>query len=101
MFVAINKKNVITAISERCFSISGHTTRVHETNLPKSEWHTLIGSKLNAGERKPLKELKVAFICNWNDCCGISTYTKFLVDAMRPKVKEIFIFSEEVPAATE
>ncbi len=95
MFVAVNKKNVIMAVSEKYFAISGHTTKVCEANLPKSDWHTLIGTKANEGAEKVIKDLKVAFICNWNDCCGISTYTKFLVDAMRPKVKEIRIFSEE------
>lgn len=43
---------------------------------------------------KELKDLKVAFICNWNDQCGISTYSKFLVDAIQPIVKEIKVFSE-------
>lgn len=51
----------------------------------------LIGKKV--GTMDP-KNMKIAFICNWRTPCGISTYSKYLVDALRPKVKELKIFSE-------
>jgi glycosyltransferase involved in cell wall biosynthesis len=38
--------------------------------------------------------MKIAVICNWRDNCGISTYTKYLVDALVPKVDKVRIFSE-------
>ena len=97
MYVAYNKKNVITAVSETPFSIAGQTTVLKEMPVPKSEWHKLIGTKVNAGELKPVADLRIAMICNWNDFCGISTYTKFLADAITPKVKELHIFSELLP----
>lgn len=49
---------------------------------------------------KPISELRIAIICNWNAKCGISTYSKYLVDAIRPKVKEVRVFSEIVPNTT-
>jgi glycosyltransferase involved in cell wall biosynthesis len=49
---------------------------------------------------KPNSELKIAFVCNWQTKCGISTYSKYLVDAMLPKVGQIRIFSEIVPSTT-
>jgi glycosyltransferase involved in cell wall biosynthesis len=49
---------------------------------------------------KPVSELRVAIICNWQTKCGISTYSKYLVDAMRPQVKELRIFSEHAITQT-
>lgn len=96
MYVAHNKKNVITAVSDKPFVITGQTTILKES-APRSEWHKLIGTKINAGQHKQISDLCVAIICNWNDFCGISTYTKFLVDAITPKVQALHIFSESQP----
>jgi len=43
---------------------------------------------------KSLKDFKVALITNWDQSCGISTYSKFLVDSMLKTNKNIRIFSE-------
>ena len=43
---------------------------------------------------KEISELKVAIVCNWNDKCGISTYTGYLAKTMKKKISEIRIFSE-------
>jgi len=72
-------------------------------------WNSLIYQKLpkdilekiGIKSKKPHSQLKVAIICNWNDQCGISTYTKYLVDAITPKVKEIMIFSETTDSSPE
>ncbi len=93
MWIALNKKNVIVGISEHPFTMSGHIVSELEVQGPKEEWFKFIGKKLT--KEKEIKELKVAFICNWNDPCGISTYSQFLVDALIPKVKELRVFSEE------
>lgn len=44
------------------------------------------------------KSIRVAIICNWNDDCGISSYTRYLVDALAPKVNALKIFSEHSQA---
>lgn len=98
MYVAHNKKNVITAISDKPFVITGQTT-IQKESVPRSEWHRLIGTKINQGQLKQISDLRVALICNWNDFCGISTYTKFLADAIATKVKELHVFSESLPTA--
>jgi glycosyltransferase involved in cell wall biosynthesis len=91
MYVSFNKNNYITAISENPFSIAGQVVkRIEKLNGNPFKF---IG-QLSSGEKKEIKDLKVAFICNWNDACGISTYTNYLVKAIIPKVKEVHVFSE-------
>lgn len=51
----------------------------------------IIGKRI--GTMSPEK-MKIAIVCNWRTPCGISTYSKYLVDALRSKVNEIKIFSE-------
>lgn len=94
MWVALNKRNAIIALSEHPFSMTGYNVHQVELEEPKEQWHSMIGKKLNLGETKNVKDLKIAFICNWNDCCGISTYSGYLVDSLITKVKELKVFSE-------
>ncbi len=95
MWVALNKKKIVAALSEHPFSMTGYTVQQIELEKSKEEWHNLMGKKLNLGDAKEVKDLKVAFVCNWNDNCGISTYSGYLVDALKNKVKELHVFSEE------
>lgn len=88
------------AVSEQPFFLSGFTVIEMPELLPKQDWYKLIGTKLKSKE-KTKTELKIAFVCNWNDFCGISTYSKYLVDAITPKVKELKIFSEITPHLKE
>lgn len=37
---------------------------------------------------------KLAYVCNWNQQCGISTYSKFVIDNLKNKVDDYKIFSE-------
>ena len=57
---------------------------------PGTVQESLLGEKTNSVKGK----LRVAVVCNWRQACGISTYSKFLVDSFRPHVKELKIFSE-------
>lgn len=91
MYIAVNKRNIIVAVSETPLHYKDH--EIHKIdNCNKAD---LIGTRHKIDLIKNKLDLKVAYICNWGDCCGISTYTKFLVDAMADKVKEIKIFSEK------
>lgn len=38
--------------------------------------------------------LKLAYICNWEQHCGISTYSKFVLDKVKDRVNGYKIFSE-------
>jgi glycosyltransferase involved in cell wall biosynthesis len=95
MWVALNKKNIVAALSEHPFTMTGYTVQQMDLKEPRENWHGLIGKKLNLGDAKEPKELRIAFVCNWNDNCGISTYSGYLVDALRLKVKGLHVFSEE------
>jgi len=92
MFVAFNNKKIVTAISNQPFSSKGNEVVEMEDYEEKEK---LIGKTLEEFSKgKNTKDLKIAFICNWDAPCGISTYSKFLIDAIKPKVKQIHIFSE-------
>src|SRR5581483_8856536 len=88
MYVSCDKNNVITAISERPFSIRNQ----------KTQWFDFIDvdcvGKSLPRTKKRIEDLRVAVICNWGDECGIATYSKFLVTEIKKKVKEVHIFSE-------
>ncbi len=106
MFILYDENNIIRAIS---------TTRAKGENLTTLKvkkdrnWEKLIYKKLPAdilqsigcSNKKLNSELRIAIVCNWKDRCGISTYSQFVVDALRPKVKEIAIFSEHVEGDTQ
>lgn len=94
MWVALNKKNMVVALSEHPFSMTGYEVHEMEVKEPRDKWHGLIGKKINLTGAKEIKNLRVAFVCNWNDDCGISTYSGYLVEALRKKVKELHVFSE-------
>jgi glycosyltransferase involved in cell wall biosynthesis len=88
IYASINSRGIITSISKRPFIVEGQET----IKLNKKYNIKLIGKKL---PKEKIEGLKVALICNWEDKCGISTYTKFLVNSLTPKVKEIKIFAED------
>lgn len=45
--------------------------------------------------RKPAKEQRVAFVCNFGQRCGIATYSKFLIENIIGKVKDYVILAED------
>lgn len=56
-----------------------------------------IGKKIIFRGGNQASRPRVAVICNWDDACGIATYTKYLVDSLGPHVDNIKIFSESTP----
>lgn len=93
MYIAYDSNNVIRAVSAKSFKAHGQTVMY----VPPDELteKPLVGKKLTyASDNKSMDQLKVAMICNWNDKCGISTYSGFLVNELKNKVKEIRIYSE-------
>lgn len=98
LYLSFDKKLVVRSISSTPVFIKGQKliSVVGDNSLSK-----LVGKKvpfdmlsLQDINRKETQQLRVAIICNWNDKCGISTYTGHLVKALKPKVSEIKIFSE-------
>ena len=88
-YILINKKNVIEGIFDREVESTADKRIVSlDTELLPNQ---LIGRRI--GVMNPT-EMKIAVICNWRTPCGISTYTQFLVNALKSKVAEVKIFSE-------
>lgn len=92
MYVCHDDFGIVKAVSDDAIYMDGLATMIVK-DKPRSTWARLIGTKI-VSTKKPANQLRVAVICNWNQACGISTYSKFLLDALRPKVAEIKIFSE-------
>jgi len=96
MYLSHNKNLIVNVISTSKIEVAGQGIK----KSGKSE-KIRIGRRMPTELLKPSdyqpkehKELRVAVIVNWNDNCGISTYAKYLVDAMIPQVKALKIFSE-------
>jgi glycosyltransferase involved in cell wall biosynthesis len=90
-YLLLNNKNVVTGVADRPLTVGNQKVISIESDLSPDE---LLGRQMI---NKSPEGMKVAVICNWRDTCGISTYSKYLVDALRPKVGEIRIFSEFGP----
>lgn len=96
MYVSYDRNNVITAVSDVPFVVSGQI--VKQISLPKDvDINKLVGKEIFTKNKKAIKDLKVAAICNWGDACGIATYSKFLLNQIENKVADLHIFSEIVP----
>ncbi len=98
MYVSINADGILVRYAAQAFHTSGE--RVLRTNMTAGQLDALLGTKVIGKTEKQVADLRVAVVCNWNDSCGISTYSKLLVDAITPKVKEVKIFSEDVKCPT-
>ena len=87
MYILINEKNIIEGVCDRAIKSSKRLVNLKTKLKPKD----LIGKKV--GVMNP-KEMKIAVICNWKTPCGISTYSQFLIEAIKKEVAEVKIFSE-------
>jgi glycosyltransferase involved in cell wall biosynthesis len=104
MWISYNSNRIITAASSSPLEIEGEKAK--KINID-ADPRSLVGKTapidlldLEDFVRKDSTDLRVAMVCNWHTKCGISTYSSYLVDALRPKVKELRIFSEIVPSTT-
>ncbi len=81
-YVSFNKDNKVSIISSDEFE--------NNSDIIK----TTTSIDLFMKKEIALNDLKLAFICNWNQKCGISTYSGFLLNSLKDKVTEYKIFSE-------
>lgn len=91
-YLLVDQDDLIVACSKTYLS-SKECRTIFVTNKDNND---LVGKKVVFGGRKKMSEIRLAVICNWGDKCGISTYTRFLVESLKKKVKEVKIFSEDV-----
>ena len=88
-YISINNRGVITAVSDSQFEGT--------IEIPGDSDRKLLGRRV----AKKKEKLRVAMIANWGQACGISTYTSYLVNALRPKCAELKVFSEVGCEASE
>ena len=105
LYLSYDKNYIVRSISTTPVIAEGQTRKriVGGSNLRhlvgrKVPCNMLDSKDLNI---KKINELRVAVVCNWNDKCGISTYTRYLIDSIKGKVAEIKIFSEHTEDQTE
>ncbi len=101
MHISYNKNLVVNIISDTPIETDQKTKEVSKQNIT-------IGKRMPSAiiskedyTKKEIKELRVAFITNWGDNCGIATYSKYLCDSIIPQIKELKIFSEVNDSPTE
>lgn len=90
MYVSYDTDYIIRAISSYpLFSPDQEVIQVNDSTIVE-----FIGKKIPykyiknfIPKPKDSSLLRVAIICNWNDKCGISTYSKKIITAMIPMVK--------------
>lgn len=101
MFISYhNKYRIISGVSDKYFEMAGHTIK-EVPNMSKTDKYKIIGTRIDGHlPKKEVKDLRVACICNWNDACGISTYTRFLMEEIQSKVKDVLIISEQNDSPT-
>lgn len=87
-YVLVNEKGVVEATSKSpIFDSSWKNVFINQ----KQKLDSLLGKRIAFSS---FPDIKIAVVCNWNSKCGISTYSKFLCNYLKPLVKEVKIFSE-------
>ena len=87
-YISYGKDKSIKVISTSDFELVDSKGHVAKTDDPISLYQKFI--------KKEDKDtpIKIGYICNWNQQCGISTYSKFIFDELKSLVDEYKIFSE-------
>lgn len=97
MFVLYDNNLIVRAVTSYEVSISGYNITEVEDSVAIDLVGKILPQKFAplVGIRdKENKTLRVAIISNWNDKCGISTYSQKLTKAMIPQVGNLKVFSE-------
>jgi glycosyltransferase involved in cell wall biosynthesis len=87
-YISYGKDKSIKVISTSDFELVDSKGHVAKTDDPISLYQKFI--------KKEDKDtpIKIGYVCNWNQQCGISTYSKFIFDELKLLVDEYKIFSE-------
>ena len=88
-YFALNQDNVVNIVSDKPFVIIDGENKTKNTYRDISMYDKIKDIQKSG--------LKLGFICNHNQKCGISTYSKFLLDNIKGKVSDYRIFSEINP----
>lgn len=98
LYLLYDRNYIIRSVSTTTVVSEGQNVKVIEGD---GDLRRLVGRKVPNNmldhqdlNIKNIHELKIALVCNWNDKCGISTYTGYLANAIKNKVSKIRVFSE-------
>lgn len=83
-YFSCDDDKVINIVSSTPFVSLNNITMTSTENL---ELYNKI-KKIN------MEDLRLGFVCNWDQHCGISTYSTFLLNSLKDKANEYKIFSE-------
>lgn len=104
-YLSYDKDYIIRLVSTTPVATEGQTIKKIVGN---DDLKQLVGRKVPINmldhqdlQIKCLHELKIALVCNWNDKCGISTYSGYLAKSIQEKVAEIKVFSEYTEDQTQ
>lgn len=106
MYLILGEGREVVAVSDHRPRGAAGESYVRVKGLSAARAEFLLGRRVDGGgavvvqQPKATGQMRVAVVCNWNDRCGISTYSKFLVDALRPKVGALRVFSEVAAETT-
>jgi glycosyltransferase involved in cell wall biosynthesis len=87
-YISYGKDKSVKVISTSDFELVDSKGHVTNTDDPISLYQRFIKK-----EDKDIP-IKIGYVCNWNQQCGISTYSKFIFDELKSLVDEYKIFSE-------
>jgi len=87
-YISYGKDKSVKVISTSDFELVDSKGHVTNTDDPISLYQRFIKK-----EDKDIP-IKIGYVCNWNQQCGISTYSKFIFDELKLLVDEYKIFSE-------
>lgn len=98
MFLSFDANLIVRNVSDTPITVPDQQSRQADKDYL---WDSLVGRRIPSTMIQPddfkirtTNELRVAVVCNWDDKCGISTYSGYLVNAMASKVGAIKVFSE-------
>ena len=83
-FFSCNDNNEVNIVSSTPFISLKNDITLTSNNIN-------LYSKIN---KINMEELRLGFICNWEQQCGISTYSTYLLNSLKDKINEYKIFSE-------
>ena len=101
MFLSLDENLIVRNISDTPTSVAGQSSRLSDKTY---DWDSLLGKRIPQTmmldtdfKTKTPDQMRVAIVCNWDDKCGISTYSNYLVGAMKEKVAALKVFSDLRP----
>jgi len=94
MYLSVNNDGVIKSISAHPLAVTSAQT-IKTPEITEQNKKDFLGKRVLLGERKPLS--KIAYVCNWAEHCGISSYSQALISHIQKIVPNVKIFSEIVP----